>query len=59
MRDFIELVRTGKPPRSTPLAGRMSVATGVAATRSIRAGGRAVNIKAVPDWYQADAPAKR
>ena len=59
VRDFIELVRTGRQPLSTPLAGRMSVATGVAATRSIRAGGRAVNIKALPDWYKADAPAKR
>lgn len=51
VRDFIELIRTGKQPLSTPLAGRMSVATGVAATRSIRSGGRVVNIKAIPEWY--------
>ena len=46
--DFIDMVLTGKRPISTPLAGRMSVAAGVAATWSIRHGWQPVEIPAVP-----------
>ena len=42
------MVLTGKRPISTPLAGRMSVAAGVAATWSIRHDWQPVEIPAVP-----------
>lgn len=48
-RDFIDMIRTGKKPVATPLAGRMSVATGCAATESLRDNWRVVNVPAVPD----------
>lgn len=47
-RDFVELVLHGKQPLSTPLAGRMSVAAGCAATESIRSGGKVVEVAARP-----------
>ena len=43
-RDFISAIRTGRPMITDPLAGRMSVATGVAAHQSIRAGGAIIAI---------------
>lgn len=46
--DFINLVLYNKQPLTTPLAGRMSVAVGCAATESIRSGGHIVEIKPVP-----------
>jgi len=47
-RDFINMIVSGKAPLTTPVAGRMSVATAVAATQSIRSGGRVVDIKPLP-----------
>lgn len=44
-KDFVDMVIDGKQPIATPLAGRMSVAVGCAATESIRDGG---NVKTVP-----------
>jgi predicted dehydrogenase len=38
-RDFVAMCLDGKEPVSTPLAGRMSVAVGVCAARSLRHGG--------------------
>ena len=43
-QDFVELILYDKQPLTTPFAGRMSVAVGCAATESIRAGGKVVNI---------------
>ena len=42
--DFLDMVQYDKEPIATPLAGRMSVATGVAATHSLRSGGIPVDI---------------
>ncbi|MFH1904228.1 MAG: Gfo/Idh/MocA family oxidoreductase [bacterium] len=47
-KDFVEMLLTGKDPVSTPEAGRMSVATGCAATESLRNGGRVVKISPMP-----------
>lgn len=44
--DFINLVLYNKQPLTTPFAGRMSVAAGCAATESIRAGGKVVQVDA-------------
>lgn len=44
-RDFINLVLHNKQPLTSPIAGRMSVAVGCAATESIRAGGKVIEIK--------------
>ena len=38
-RDFVDMVLDGKQPVATPLAGRMSVAVGVAGSHSMRNGG--------------------
>lgn len=43
-RDFVDLILHNKQPLTTPFAGRMSVAVGCAATESIRAGGKVLNI---------------
>ncbi|MHC4253972.1 MAG: Gfo/Idh/MocA family protein, partial [Planctomycetota bacterium] len=48
-RDFIDMLLTGKKPVATPLAGRMSVAAGVAGTESIRNNSRMVVVPAIPD----------
>lgn len=48
-RDFIDMIAEGKEPLATPLAGRMSVAVGCAATRSIRNGSVPVEIEEVPE----------
>lgn len=42
--DFINLVLDNKQPLTSPFDGRMSVAVGCAATESIRAGGKVVQI---------------
>lgn len=42
--DFVNLVLYDKQPLTTPFAGRMSVAVGCAATESIRAGGKIIDI---------------
>lgn len=47
-KDFIDYVISGKQPVATAVAGRMSVAVGVAATESLRAGGKVVKIPELP-----------
>ena len=48
-KDFVEMLLTGKEPVSTPEAGRMSVATGCAATESLRNGVKMMDVPAMPD----------
>jgi len=48
--DFLDMVLEGKEPLATPLAGRMSVATGCAAAESMRHGGQPVDIPPAPAW---------
>ncbi|MDH7568933.1 MAG: Gfo/Idh/MocA family oxidoreductase [Armatimonadota bacterium] len=48
--DFLDMVLEGKEPLATPLAGRMSVAAGCAATQSLRAGGIPVDVPPPPAW---------
>lgn len=47
-RDFLDMIQKGKDPVSTPVAGRMSVAVGCAATESLRHGGQVVAIPPLP-----------
>jgi predicted dehydrogenase len=47
-KDFVDMVLDDKKPVATPLAGRMSVAVGCAATESIRKGLGMVVIRPVP-----------
>ncbi|WP_257348980.1 Gfo/Idh/MocA family protein [Pseudalkalibacillus decolorationis] len=47
-KDFVNLVLYDKEPLTTPLAGRMSVAAGCAATESIRSGGKVVHVSPTP-----------
>lgn len=47
-RDFIALVLKNQQPLTSPYAARMSVAVGCAATESIRAGGKVLEIDAGP-----------
>jgi predicted dehydrogenase len=47
-RDFIDMLIKEQPPLATPLAGRMSVAAGCAATESIRNGSRVVDVPPLP-----------
>jgi hypothetical protein len=48
-RDFIDMLVRDKQPTATPLAGRMSVAAGVAGTQSIRSGSIPVDVPAIPE----------
>ncbi|MFC4600800.1 Gfo/Idh/MocA family protein [Cohnella hongkongensis] len=48
-QDFIDAIVLGKTPVATPMSGRMSVAAGIAATESIRSGGRVTAVRPVPD----------
>ncbi len=48
-RDFVDMVLDGKRPLSTPLAGRMSVAVGCAATSSLRNGWQPMEVPPVPE----------
>ena len=50
--DFLDMVQNGKEPVATPLAGRMSVAAGVAATHSLRSGGVPTDVPPPPDWLR-------
>lgn len=50
--DFLDMLIDGKEPVSTPIAGRMSVATAVAATESIRGGNGVVEVPPVPKEFQ-------
>ncbi|GIQ66513.1 hypothetical protein PACILC2_50810 [Paenibacillus cisolokensis] len=50
----------GKEPVAQPLAGRMSVAVGCAATESMRSGGAVVRVKERQPWMTEDgAPLAR
>ena len=44
-KDFIDMIDRGIEPVATPIAGRMSVAVGCAATESLRSGGKVVKIR--------------
>ena len=46
--DFVALVLEGQPPRSPVVAGRWSVAAGVQATKSLRAGGTPLDVPPLP-----------
>lgn len=48
-KDFVDMILKGTKPISTPLAGRMSVATAVAGTQSIRDNSRLIEIPALPE----------
>ena len=48
-KDFIDMLLDNKKPVATPLAGRMSVAVGCAATESIRNKNQVMEIPALPD----------
>jgi len=48
-RDFVAMIREGRRPAATPLAGRMSVAAGCAGTWSIRNGSRPADVTPVPE----------
>ncbi|MFC1461609.1 hypothetical protein ACFLQR_03720 [Verrucomicrobiota bacterium] len=48
-KDFVDMVLDGKKPVATPLAGRMSVAAGCAATWSIRNKWQPVDLPPVPE----------
>nr|WP_150960088.1 Gfo/Idh/MocA family oxidoreductase [Aneurinibacillus sp. XH2] len=48
--DFINMILHGKEPVAQPIAGRMSVAVGCAATESMRAGGRVIRVKEPQPW---------
>ncbi|GGG04762.1 Gfo/Idh/MocA family protein [Paenibacillus aceti] len=54
-RDFIDMILDGKEPVATPIAGRMSVAVGCAATESIRAGGKVVRVSPAPAFMEETA----
>lgn len=47
-RDFVDMLLLGKRPVATPLAGRMSVAAGCAATWSLRNGWQPVDLPPLP-----------
>ncbi|MCD6552919.1 MAG: Gfo/Idh/MocA family oxidoreductase [Anaerolineae bacterium] len=51
-KDFVDMVLDGKEPVATPLAGRMSVAAGVAAAYSMRHGGIPVEVPPPPEWLR-------
>lgn len=51
-KDFIDMLLDDKRPLATPLAGRMSVAAGCAATWSLRNGWQPVAVPPVPDDIQ-------
>jgi predicted dehydrogenase len=51
-RDFVEMCLDGKEPIATPLAGRMSVAAGICAAKSMRSGGTPVDVPPPPGWIK-------
>jgi predicted dehydrogenase len=57
--DFVAMCLDGKEPEATPLAGRMSVAAGIAGALSLRSGGQPQDISPVPGdlaaWLGAGA----
>ncbi len=48
-KEFVDVLLDGKKPLSTPLAGRMSVAVGCAATESLRNGWQRREVPPVPE----------
>ncbi len=50
-RDFVDMVLDSAEPLATPLAGRMSVAAGVCAARSLRSGGTPVDVPPPPNGF--------
>lgn len=52
-KDFVDMCLDGKDPVAPPLAGRMSVAAGVCAARSIRSGGMPIDVPLPPDWVNS------
>jgi predicted dehydrogenase len=46
--DFVDMILTGKKPVADAVAGRMSVAVGCAATKSLRSEGKVIAIKPLP-----------
>ncbi|GIP41211.1 oxidoreductase [Paenibacillus sp. J31TS4] len=53
--DFVAMILDGKEPVAPPLAGRMSVAVGCAATESMRAGGMVVPVKPAELWMSGSS----
>ncbi|MFH1228089.1 MAG: Gfo/Idh/MocA family oxidoreductase [Planctomycetota bacterium] len=51
-KDFVDMILTGKEPLATPIAGRMSVAVGCAATKSLRSGGKVFEVPPLPAWLK-------
>ncbi|RKY75899.1 gfo/Idh/MocA family oxidoreductase, partial [candidate division KSB1 bacterium] len=47
-QDFVDMLISGREPLATPVAGRMSVAVGCAATESLRSGGKVVEVAPLP-----------
>ncbi len=47
-KDFVDMVVSDKAPLAIPEAGRMSVATGCAATESLRNGGKVIEVPPLP-----------
>ncbi len=48
--DFLDMIQKGKEPVATPLAGRMSVAVGVKAAESLRAGSVPMDVPPPPEF---------
>ena len=54
--EFLDYLRTGTTSVTSPIAARQSVAAGVAATESVRSGGRAIDVPAIaPELLSAFA----
>jgi predicted dehydrogenase len=51
-KDFVDMCLDGKEPLAPPIAGRMSVAAGVAAAQSLRQGGQPVDVPTAPEGYR-------
>jgi len=55
--EFVQFVATGGPTQTSPVAAREAVAAGLAATTSLRADGRPVDVDPLPDelrdWFDA------
>lgn len=51
--DFVDMILTGKEPVANAVAGRMSVAVGCAATKSLRSGGKVITIRPLPAGINA------
>ncbi|MBT9144017.1 MAG: putative oxidoreductase YteT [Dehalococcoidia bacterium] len=47
-QDFVDMIVSDREPVATPVAGRMSVSVGCAATESLRAGGKVMEVEPLP-----------